>query len=83
MEDLSGLSVSVGDIIIQQSAKVRNMGVIFYQFLSFDDDISSICRSTHFINIGIIRHFLSHDTTAQFIQTTQPTSSGTVTAVTN
>ena len=58
-EDLSGLSVIVGDSIIQQSSKVRNLGIIFDQFISFDDYISSVCRSTHFHlrNIGRIQHF--------------------------
>ena len=68
-QDLSSLSVHVGDSIIQQSSKVRDLGVIFDPFLSFDDYISSVCRSTHFHlrNIGRIRHFLSHHATAQLI----------------
>ena len=35
------------------------MGVIFDQFLSFDDYITFVCGSTHFHlrNIGRIRHF--------------------------
>ena len=68
-QDLSSLSVYVGDSIIQQSSKVRDLGVIFDQFLSFDDYISSVCRSTHFHlrNIGRIRHLLSHHATAQLI----------------
>ena len=68
-QDLSGLSVIVGDSIIQQSSKVRNLGIIVDQFLSFDDYISSVCRSTHFHlrNIGRIRHFLSQHATAQLI----------------
>ena len=68
-QDLSGLSVIVGDSIIQQSSKVRNLGIIFDKILSFDDYISSVCRSTHFHlrNIGIIRHLLSQNATAQFI----------------
>ena len=68
-QDLSGLSVIVGDCIIQQSSKVRNLGIIFDQFLSFDDYISSVCRSTHFHlrNIGRIRHLLSQKATAQLI----------------
>ena len=41
-QDLSSLSVYVGDIIIQQSSKVWDLGVIFDQFLSFDDYISSV-----------------------------------------
>ena len=60
-QDLSSVSVYVGDSIIQQSSKVRDLGVIYDQFLSFDDYISSVCRSTHFHlrNIGRIRHLLS------------------------
>ena len=67
-QDLSGLSVIVGDSIIQQSSKVRNLGIIFDQFLSFDY-ISSVCRSTHFHlrNIGRIRHLLSQNATTQLI----------------
>ena len=66
-QDLCGLSVIVGDSIIQQSSKVRNLGIIFEQFLSFDDYNSSVCRSTHFHlkNFGRIRHLLSENTTAQ------------------
>ena len=68
-QNLSSLSVYVGDSIIQQSSKVRDLGVIIDQFLSFDDYISSVCRSTHFHlrNIGRIRHLLSHHATAQLI----------------
>ena len=49
-QDLSGLSVIVSDsIIIQKSSKVRNLRIIFDQFLSFDDYIiRSVCRSAHF-----------------------------------
>ena len=52
--DLSGLSVNVGESQITQSSKVRDLGVIFDQFLNFDDHITAICRSTHFhiINMG-------------------------------
>ena len=68
-QDLSNLSVYVGDSIIQQSSNVRDLGVIFDQFLSFDDYISFVCRSTHFHlrNIGRIRHLLYHHATAQLI----------------
>ena len=66
---MSGLSVIVGDSIIQQSSKVRNLEIIFDQFLSFDDYISSVCRSPHFHlrNICRIRHLLSQNATAQLI----------------
>ena len=66
---LSGLSIIVGDNIIQQSSNINNLGIIFYQFLSFEDYISSVCRSTYFHlrNIGRIRHLLSQNATAQHI----------------
>ena len=48
---------------------MRNLGIIFDKFLSFDNYISSVCRSTHFHlrNIGRIRHLLYQNATAQFI----------------
>ena len=48
---------------------MRDLGVIFDQFLSFDDYISSVYRSTLFYlrNIGRIRNLLSHHATAQII----------------
>ena len=68
-QDLSSLSVCVGDSIIQQSLKVRDLEVIFDQFLSVDYNISSVCRSTHshMRNISRIRHLLSHHATVQLI----------------
>ena len=48
-QDLSSLSVYVGDSLIQQPSKVRDLGVICDQFLNVDDYISSVCRSTLFI----------------------------------
>ena len=59
-QDLSGLSVSVDGSVIAQSSTVRDLGVIFDQFLNFDEYISVVCRSTHFHlrNIGRIRHLL-------------------------
>ena len=65
-QDLSGLSVSVGDSVIAQSSKVRDLCVIFDQFLNIDDYISGVCRSAHFHlrNIGRIRHLLSYDACA-------------------
>ena len=35
-QDLNGLLVSVGDSVIALSSKVRNLGVIFDQFLNFE-----------------------------------------------
>ena len=49
--------------MITQSSKVRELGVIFDQFLNFDDHITAICKSTHFHirNIGKIKNLLSYD----------------------
>ena len=68
-QDLSSLSVSVGDSVIAQSSKVRDLGVIFGQFRNVDDYFSGVCRSTHFHlrNIGKIRHLLSYDACAKLI----------------
>ena len=67
--DLSGVSISVGDSQISSSPKVRDLGVIFDNCLSFDAHISNICRSTHFHlrNIGRIRTLLTFHATAQLI----------------
>ena len=67
--DLSGLSVNVGESMITQSSKVRDMGVIFDQFLNSDDHITAICRSTHFSirNIVKIRNLLSYDACSTII----------------
>ena len=67
--DLSGLSVNVGESMITQSSKVRDLGVIFDQFLNFDDHITAICRSTHFHirNIGKIRNLLTYDACSTII----------------
>ena len=48
---------------------MSNLGNFFYQFLSFDDYNSSVCRFTHFHlrYIGRIRHLLSHHATHQLI----------------
>ena len=45
--ELSGLSVNVGESMISQSSKVRDLGVIVDQFLNFDDDITAICTFSY------------------------------------
>ena len=52
-----------------QHTLLRDLGVIFGEFLNFDDYISDVCRSTHFHlrNIDRIRHLLSYDACAQLI----------------
>ena len=46
-----------------------DLGVLFDQFLNFDDHITAICRSTHFDirNIGTIRNLLSYDVCSTII----------------
>ena len=65
----SDLPVNVGGNLIKQSEKVRDLGVILDQTLSFDDHISAVCQSAHFQirNIGRIRNLLSFDACATLI----------------
>ena len=68
-QKFSDLSVSVGDMQVSPSSKVRDLGVVFDQYLTFHDHISGICKSTHFHLrvIGRIRNLLTFDATAQLI----------------
>ena len=60
---------SVGDSQVFPSSEVRDLGVVFDQYLTLYDHISGICRSTQFYlrSIGRIRNLLSFDATAQLI----------------
>ena len=40
-QNLSDLSVSVGDMQVSPSSKVRDLGVVFDQYLTFHDHISA------------------------------------------
>ena len=64
-QNLSDLSVRVGDMQVSPSSKVRDLGVDFDQYLTFHDHISGICKSTHFHlrSIGRIRNLLTFDAT--------------------
>ena len=66
-QNLSDLSVSVRDMQVSPSSKVRDLGVVFDQYLTFHDHISGICKSTHFHLRGIrrIRNILTFDATTQ------------------
>ena len=68
-QNLSDLSISVGDSQVFPSSKVRDLGVVFDKYLIFHDHISGICWSTHFYlhSIGKIRNILTFDATAQLI----------------
>ena len=61
--DLSDLSVNVWGNLIKPSVKVRDLGVILDQTLSFDDHISAICQSAHFH----IRNLLFFDACATLV----------------
>ena len=54
-QNLSDLSVSVEDMQVSPSSKVRDLCVLFDQYLIFFDHISGICKSTHFHLRGIGR----------------------------
>ena len=54
-QNLSYLPVRVGDMQVSPSSKVRDLGVVFDQYLTFHDHISGICKSTHFHLHGIGR----------------------------
>ena len=59
--DLSGSSVNVDESMITQSSKVRDLGVIFDQFINVNDHITDIIyRSAHFHirNIGKLGIYL-------------------------
>ena len=68
-QNLSDLPVSVGDMQVSPSSKVRDLCVVFDQYLTFHDHISGISKSTHFHlrGIGRIRNLLTFDATAQLI----------------
>ena len=63
------MSVNVGECMVTQSVEVKDLGVIFGQFLNFDDYITAICRSTlfHIRKIGKLRHLLSYDACSSII----------------
>ena len=62
-QNLSDLSISVGDSQVFPSSKVRDLVVVFDQYLTFHYHISGISRSTHFHlrSIGRIRNLLTVD----------------------
>ena len=69
LKHLSDLSISVRDSQLYPSSKVRDIGVVFDQYLTFHDHISGICKSTNLNlrSIGIIRNLLTFDAIAQLI----------------
>ena len=68
-QNLSDMSISLGDSQVSPSSKVRDLGIVFDQYLTFHDHISGICKSTHFHlrSIERIRNFRTFDATAQLL----------------
>ena len=68
-QNLSDLSIRVGDSQIFPSSKLRDLSVVFDKYFTFHYHIRGICRSTHFHlrSIGRIRNLLTFDGTAQLI----------------
>ena len=68
-QNLSDLSISVWDTQVTPSSKVRDLGVLYDQYLTFNDHINGIYKSTHFHlhSIGRIRNRLTFDDTAKLI----------------
>ena len=58
------MSISVGDSQVFPSSKVKDLGVVFDQYLTFHDHIRGICKSTHF-HLRRIGKILTCDTKAQ------------------
>ena len=62
-------SIQVGEETISHQSTVQNLGVIFDQTMSFNDQISKICKSSHYHlrNIGKIRKYLDESSTETLI----------------
>ena len=58
-------SILVGDHRVKRSNKARNIGVVFYETLSLDKHVSSVCKSAlfHLRNIAKIRMYLTSEST--------------------
>ena len=57
------IQILVGNSVIQPASKIRNLGVIFDETLSFDDHISATCQSAYWQlkNINSIYKYLPAD----------------------
>ena len=58
-------SIQVGEETINHQSTVQNLGAIFDQTMSFNEQISKICKSSHYRlrNIGKIRKYLDESST--------------------
>ena len=60
---------SVDEVIIEPSHAVRNIGVIFDNIMSMENQVTAICQSTHFHlrNIGRIRKCITYEACEKLI----------------
>ena len=60
---------SIDNIIIKPSSSVRNIGIIFDSIMSMSEQITAICKTTHYHlrNIGRIRKCISYDACEKLI----------------
>ena len=68
---ISSSSVNVGESRIMQHLKVKDLCVIFDQFLKFDNHITVVCGRAHIHirNMGKIRNLLAYNTCSTIIHT--------------
>jgi exonuclease III len=69
LSKLNSMSVTIGDVKIQQVSEVRNIGALFNSSFSLDGQVSQVCRSAwyHLRNIGQIRPFLDRTSAERLI----------------
>ena len=63
LKSLPNIVISVGEQEQLQSSSVRDLGIIYDQYLSMTQHVNSLCRTGyyHLKNIGRIHRYLSHD----------------------
>ena len=66
LSKLSNLEISVGNANIKPCAKVRNLGVIFDNNMTMEDNVNNICKTSYFYIrlLGKLRKFLDKETGA-------------------
>ena len=62
-KSISVPTIKVDDTQIEPSLKVKNLGVIFDQFLTMDDHITTVCKASYFHlkNIRSLKPYLSRE----------------------
>lgn len=60
---------TIDDVIIQPASSVRNIGIIFDNIMSMGEQVTSICKSTHYHlrNIGRIRKCITFEACEKLI----------------